>query len=1062
MRYTVLVSLLSVVMLQIPCIKSLSICYAEEVDYDKLWSNKNYYSSLLENNRSYLKIAKEKSKEIQDSLYNIYNKNSEYKKDYNRKGNPLSDKKIGRTTLKWINKFGIDFKFVPTDEFPDDMIKRLSFYAAMPQQRPEINEIILSDDFQKWVNSQLKSKKIEIYRVMSYGTEQQILNLIDNFYNVDDRARRSPTVDKQQIIQPERKDGFAISYKLTEVDLQKLKSTTKQDLSETLMKELKGKKFQDKNQFISEVNEILNNIFGKDEYVPPTPEQVEESKTYKLTDKSFRKPKMNDIPDAIIDKLKKLQNETYENLDELNIVVEKRIKEVTNKYESIIIDSVQQSTIDTEDTSNTSQDTEKKTISQLTEKSFIEMKRNDIPDIILSKLEPLKKEEYSKDYNELIKKVSEIIKSVIEQYKKDIKESAEETVSYKLTNQYIDNELKTSEIPEIILWVLNFFKDIEYPDETLFMDALKAKIISLILQSAESQMTFSLTEKSFEKLKALDIPESIFVELENLKNITYETKDKFREAVREAVGNGNATENKIELLFGDYQSLIVQNARKKHKFDEKTKSNWKGKSNGGYCGCVSDDLGGIVYGFYPFWLASDVKKKVDEQTDSKGNKEDSKSQNIDFSLLSRIGYYALTFADYGEIEQMGNWSVNQADDFVKQAHRHRTKVDLIIYKNNWSKWLNKNSKDIQYIIIDKLITNIVNLLTMQLTDTRSKMIPYISLFSLPRDPWDPISSFSIKPVPGMGNGLTMNFDAKAEDKKSIERFGFIIKKLKKKMREKKTRYTLNIMLMSPLEETVSIIKQIEEKYGKIDVLLDEKVDKLENNMSNKVKNNRIQMKVVDFYLVFLNEPTTESKKQLRQKIENNFKGKFRKKVLRKIIPVIIFDGYDEQQLKDDIVYFKDNFGGVGFWPVPIINGDGDTKITDKIAGKVNDTLKDFYRKDKGKTDDKALDEFCKWVCTHRWNVRISWDIFISIFMLSILLYFRSCGVQYLFRKDLLLFFFILVLTSLFFFLSFSLLYCDPYYMLWKEGNVLLFIFIIACVFIGISFYRRKKKLAKMP
>ena len=96
-------------------------------------------------------------------------------------------------------------------------------------------------------------------------------------------------------------------------------------------------------------------------------------------------------------------------------------------------------------------------------------------------------------------------------------------------------------------------------------------------------------------------------------------------------------------------------------------------------------------------------------------------------------------------------------------------------------------------------------------------------------------------------------------------------------------------------------------------------------------------RLVDKLLVFLERPTTRSKKILRIRVENSFQGEERIQVLRAIVPVVppganaplepqqadgsavasatsAVNSYG--QFHDDLVYFQDNFDGIGFWPAP--------------------------------------------------------------------------------------------------------------------------------------------------
>jgi hypothetical protein len=96
-----------------------------------------------------------------------------------------------------------------------------------------------------------------------------------------------------------------------------------------------------------------------------------------------------------------------------------------------------------------------------------------------------------------------------------------------------------------------------------------------------------------------------------------------------------------------------------------------------------------------------------------------------------------------------------------------------------------------------------------------------------------------------------------------------------------------------------------------------------------------EARLVRNLLVFLERPTSGAKKVLRARVEASFKGEERIEVLRAIIPVVppganallgteqadasiikTSDAESYGQFRDDILYFQDNFDGVGFWPAP--------------------------------------------------------------------------------------------------------------------------------------------------
>jgi hypothetical protein len=95
--------------------------------------------------------------------------------------------------------------------------------------------------------------------------------------------------------------------------------------------------------------------------------------------------------------------------------------------------------------------------------------------------------------------------------------------------------------------------------------------------------------------------------------------------------------------------------------------------------------------------------------------------------------------------------------------------------------------------------------------------------------------------------------------------------------------------------------------------------------------------------VILEEPTTDAKKLLRTIVEMHFHGEDRKDMLRKIIPVIRTGRYIVEdpgrlhQFQDDVIYFEDNFDGIGLWPLPV--GEDQESVT--VANSLNKRIVNF-------------------------------------------------------------------------------------------------------------------------
>ncbi len=132
------------------------------------------------------------------------------------------------------------------------------------------------------------------------------------------------------------------------------------------------------------------------------------------------------------------------------------------------------------------------------------------------------------------------------------------------------------------------------------------------------------------------------------------------------------------------------------------------------------------------------------------------------------------------------------------------------------------------------------------------------------------------------------------------------------------------------------------------------------------------------YLVLLSEPTTDSKKRLREVVEDSpvLKGSNRKYFLRNIVPVISYAGADARQFGDDVIYFQDNFGGVGLWSLPLGNAD--------LAASVNRKLLEVFgdREAMDSPTAKVQNRICTVVCPMRWPLRVVLGALLAIGFVS--------------------------------------------------------------------------------
>jgi hypothetical protein len=870
-RLRPVLSLLIAVMFSMAGIGLVGICIAAETDCEKLLSKEAYKS-----------LSTEKIKQIQDSL--------------NATGfDPREiDGVIGPHTQAALKQFCVEFENEFRKDSLDDFIAILFLYAAIAKDYPEWKKIVLNNDFELWIDQQPAEKRAVYHKIMRSGTAKDIISLFEQYQS--DLKKSTEETQRSEFGKIEK---YVVSYKLTEKDLEQLKSEKNiaAKLKELIEKD-KDKSFDSKEDFITAVQ---NAVRLQEDELNLVIENAQQD-NYTLTEKSFETLKEK-IPESVVDGLNKLKDKKAQAEDEIKTEVGAIIDEAIqfDQYQPMFLKYA------------------KVEGPYRISKEYLEkLKKKNVPDYVIAKLETLPKEPYA-DINAFKKTVRPIIEDVTKKdnfpdpvvsefvslqdedlekqrkgadkiiqkerenyiiYQKIIIQEIDELPLFKLTAQS-EKKLENAGVPDYLIIKLNELEGNGYTDEYSFKNALNKKIEELskgyqaaIVDHAEKITTYQLTESAFEeleeKLKANAIPDAEMLKLQSLQDTEYPDKALFTNALEE---NTSVPSQK--------RLSIVKKAEKKHALIASTDKPFEW--NAGSCGCLLDDLSGVVYGFYPFWLAGDQddQKKEEKAGDQNGEKAENQNKQkkddkiiqheFDFSVLSRIGFYALSFDENGDFYEQLPWAwkpkgkllpwqktaaekkAEKAAKFLKVARKYRTNVDMVIYQNEWQDW-SRLTRDYKTLIFNNLMTNIVNLVNIELTDIFSLIKPYIS--------------FGGSSVPTIADGVTLYFKGYPEDNDSKYLLVKFIKELRKNLKTANKHFYLNIMLhMDELGKGVYDIEVLKQIIPSI--------DKREEDYEDK--------NYVDHYLVFIGEPTTKTKKDLRTKVEKLFDdGQQRSNMLQKI------------------------------------------------------------------------------------------------------------------------------------------------------------------------------------
>ncbi len=429
------------------------------------------------------------------------------------------------------------------------------------------------------------------------------------------------------------------------------------------------------------------------------------------------------------------------------------------------------------------------------------------------------------------------------------------------------------------------------------------------------------------------------------------------------------------------------------------------------CGCVRE-FSSTVYGFYPYWRSTVTRLGMESEEQQAASEL---VRVIDYSVVNRIAYYGLTLDESGQINTPRHWGANgKLGNFINKAHRHKTAVDLAIYSGHWSQWTEST--------MQASVMSVYNQLMLQVEYKQSGVKGYVPF---------------INSTVASADGVTLHFDNFFDNPSARYKIVEFIGQLYERLDDLERDYKINILLNVGLSE------------------LKKKQRLLHGLKSLLVSDASGVPAYVDSLLLFIDKPTTDTKKLLRSKIEDEFSGAQRMEVLRKIIPVISPHGHENDergsytQFDDDLIYFKNNFSGVGLWPLPLATDKDMPEVTKRLielfgAGQIEgllNTISDRY---------PAL---CEFACPNRWAFRLGLDLLLLLAAGFGLLAIFSRRLRHFYSRNATCFILYIVVMALVFLVSLT---CDPF---WKQKRdiVLLGLLLMTAAIFMIRKYSQVKQ-----
>ncbi|TVR53714.1 MAG: hypothetical protein EA421_10290 [Gemmatimonadales bacterium] len=247
------------------------------------------------------------------------------------------------------------------------------------------------------------------------------------------------------------------------------------------------------------------------------------------------------------------------------------------------------------------------------------------------------------------------------------------------------------------------------------------------------------------------VPEAVLAGLEKLRGIRFPNARLFQEALRVEARVGASrpalrqrimTAARLPVDGGVDPSVSVKPIR------------WEA-----ICGCGtfvkdSDAYPLYLYGLFPFWDAP-----------QEGDSGERDLEPVNFSMLTRVGYYGLTFDAQGSISDPLHWRrgrragdsgfLRRSDfsHFSSTAHRFKTELDLVVTNGDWREWLplpggsaedTLATRDRNRQAVHRLGENALSLVTEPIPGILNRL--------------KPIVAFGQSPRPTLGDGLTLDFD----------------------------------------------------------------------------------------------------------------------------------------------------------------------------------------------------------------------------------------------------------------------------------------------------------------
>jgi hypothetical protein len=431
------------------------------------------------------------------------------------------------------------------------------------------------------------------------------------------------------------------------------------------------------------------------------------------------------------------------------------------------------------------------------------------------------------------------------------------------------------------------------------------------------------------------------------------------------------------------------------------------------CGCGLDELEGQVIAFYPY---------------SRTPGADGKPQpplTVNFRPINRIGVIGLHADNEGRLALEGadvvlTNSDRTANGFARAAHQHNAKIVWVIQKSDWGpSWQGLSTEQRQHAFA-RLVGSISMFLD---TPLGSKLQKALSSMTFDDE------------IARRGDGVTLYFPGYPTDAQSRDEFNTFYGQLREQMAKKGL--ALNLLVTQDTLTRAGPDGQGAFSLANLIDLRRKRMEVLQSIKGGPLERMRAAQKNPEYLIVLLNESSLDAKRALFELVghDPSMNYDIRAKFLRSIVPVVQFDQPDWQQLRVDLVFADDNFGGVGLWAPDFSNAQDkldETKATCAASQQIGICVLEVFIP--GRTAAESIAHPVEaFACIHREGLQWLLLVFLACCAVLAAFYFYFCKVKSFVDEHLI---YALALAVVFGVVPFLLLlFYAPFMADVKQGNV---------------------------